>query len=223
MVDQERNRTNGPESDLATHTEIPEVRAIVSLDTEAGWNKLRTALGQSRGAAAIAVHPFDADISGSTYSSRHDYGSYVNTLSTTVRRYRDLGLPLILFEEEGALAELPNTLDRMGVSNGEVFLITTGHDSPVPTKNPMSTLIRQFTDVGLQRASVVGSYLDKYDRTAYPNIYKADPYPEAPVIFQKYSMLGCVGILITELLTANIKATPGSATFSRIFPRRPTT
>lgn len=197
---------------------------LVALQSELGVEKFSAAVSSSGGAAAIIVHPFFPEVSGELLyepSRGAAYDKYVTTLRSSVERYQQRAIPIVLFagvtgKGTGAQVEdLDRTVERLGLTTGEVFIVATHEDAPDPILGDLSELADQLASAGLTRATVNGSYLVK---VPHPEGYLGKP--GISTIAQKYQLEGCAGITAEDLLTAGIDARPGGATFSSSFLER---
>lgn len=183
---------------------------IIPLLSPEGDTKIRQALAGSGGNAAIIVHPFFHE---QIDDSNQNYSRYTKRLPTLISKYKKLNLPLVLLEEAEEMTDLQPSLKRMGVTDGELFTIPTKPGTPEPTEKKLSEIASSLKKKGLERATVVGSYL----WLGNPNerLWGFSPSPEMPIFAQNYNLDGCVGYALGKLLTAGIKATPGIATYPK--------
>jgi hypothetical protein len=175
--------------------------------------KFKLALSQSDGKAAVIVHPFFLEndryagmsVGRKGSENDEDYIQYQDRLRSTVTRYRDLELPILLFEANRSIATIPSTVDRMGIKGSDIFVVPTDNLDPEPIDTDFPHLAKQLRTIGLERATVVGSYL-WLNKNPFPS---KDEHPLA----QKFILGGCVGRTIDELSAEGIKATPGLPTY----------
>lgn len=186
------------------------------MDDDTARPKLRSALEQSGGVAAVIVHPFFAD--AYEESKQDQYPAYITQLQSAIQRYRNLGLPLILFETDEAMLSISTSLQRMGIEDGTVFVVRTEPDAPIPTQGNFESFIQELSDLGLQKATVVGSYLRSQSRQG--EVIPSD----RPRVVQQRDLRECVGFLVQAFngviyrnIPSPIWTIPGAA----VFPRRP--
>ena len=198
MVELARPRPNEKEARASVVALMEKDEGLVPEAKE----KLRAALDQSGGKAGIIVHPFYLETDryapvGLDPDNRH-YDQYKDRLKNNVARYRDLGLPLILFEKEEAHVGIPLELERLGIADGEIFVVDTFPEGASPANwMSLNTLGGELLSVGLNRASVIGSYL----------VSESSSDVRDPFLF------GCVGSIIEQFRDKGLNATRGFATY----------
>jgi hypothetical protein len=191
--------------------------SIIPLQTSEGKDAIKAALDKSNGAAAIIVHPFFHESSNASstddfFAIDTDYANYTQRLKESVKKYKNLNLPLILFESETEMPNVESTLDRIGVRDGDVFVVPTGAATPEPTTQKLDNLSAQLKQNGLKRATVVGSYFWLGD---IDSMTRFSPTTDMPFVVQNHALNGCVGYALEKLLEAEITATPGYAAYPR--------
>ena len=199
-----------PES--RTQREAAEAKSspeVVLLLAKKGQRKLKKDLVDSGGSAAIIVHPFCPDRYGFNHitQQKDSYTRYKQQLREVVQRYQAMSLPLILFEEDNV--NVGSVLDNMGI-HGRVFLVPTLEQTPNPTTGSLNDLAGRLHEIGLQRATVSGSYLWQNRPSHLPYNFRIQ---EKPRFAQNNQLQGCVGHTLGTLLDAGIKATPGFAAY----------
>lgn len=182
--------------------------SLVLLTSQEGQEKFKSALGRSDGSATIVVHPFFPEEGIGIDDS---YPAYLENLTTAVNDARDSGSPIVFFERETHVSAMPEELNRLGVNDGEVFVIPTGDGTPEPTTTNLTELTHKLTEAGLQSTTVLGSYLWLDN----PNYRKTEfqPTDEMPDYAHTNALHGCVGYTLEKFLEAGVLATPGNAVF----------
>ncbi len=201
---------DGVDPSCAKETSSPV--SILDITTMKGKEKFKEAIDSSRGTAAVIVHPFWHDKSNyyEPKEEQNRYRKYKRRLKTSIGEYKKIDLPLILFEEAYRISNWQSILNRMGVQEGNIFVLPTWAGSPAPADEKHDCIYQQLKANGLRRVTVGGSYLRLYDPNRFP-WQKAREW--GPPIAKNYDLGGCVGTVITNFLDERIIATPAFATY----------
>jgi hypothetical protein len=214
------------DKELRRSSEAPQPReestaTRIELTSLEGQEKIRAALERSRGSALAVIHPFPETGNELTDPAKVEYDWYVRGLRSEVQRKISNDVPVILFEWQYGMTDVQKELARLGISDGEVFIVPTVRDStPEPATGTLREVAHQLKTNGLEEITVAGSYLWLKDRT--PLSSDISSTVGLPTIAQKYDIEGCVGYTMQRFLEAGITTNPGS-TFSgqsRTVPQR---
>lgn len=168
---------------------------ITPLNYHSGQRQLKKSLLESNGAAVIIMHPFfpENDDPKDTDEERFKYGNYTKRLARTAQICVNSGIPLIFFENRNQVAQLSDTLSRMSVQKGHVYVVPTFNGDPKPLHTGIDKFSRELRKMGLQKTVVLGSYLEIKD----------------------LELNGCVGYAKEVLAKVGIDARLGVATYPR--------
>lgn len=208
-----------PESFSSEPREIPKnVEKIILPD---GISSLASDLESSNGASSVVVHPFFFEKDGGLYKFANEetlkfYHRYLVNLNKSVTKYRENGIPTILFETAENMNEIDQILSRLNINDGKIYLVSTLEESPdLDSENfNLEDLSKLLKENGLNRAVVSGSYFSYFyysDRFPKPDFKGNEPIGLA----DKYALKGCVGRVVNDFLSEGIVATTAFATYSR--------
>jgi hypothetical protein len=194
---------------------------IVTLNNQAGYDRLQRSLLESQGKAMVVVHPFfpegkyDLDF---TESAREGYEKYKNQLRQTVQDRLQRGMTLIVFEGLEEIDALPAALSKMGVENGPVYIVPTSNDDESPVHADINQLSQDLKELGLEKAVVLGSYLwvERSPAEGSPNLSeRLANSVRVPNMIKRFKLEGCVGYIAKALLKAGIYPVISAATYPR--------
>jgi hypothetical protein len=194
--------------------EAPQGVVIESLETSGNNPSLKDNLIRSNGSALIVVHPYfhDATAYAPGYPEKDlkIYEEYKERLKVSVSRYKELGLPTILLEEFYRIDSVGQSLQRMGIEDGTVYLVPTDVSSSNPLRTSLENFVDELKESGLKKAVVLGSYM--WFRDYRLSIFDIET---APRIASKHQLDGCAGHTVATLLEAGVRGITGMATYPR--------
>lgn len=207
-------------------SQSPEVRnngiEIIDISNIFGQGRLRNALIVSSGNAAVIVHPFfvEARMQGKYINAERKamHDRYLKRLTHSVGNYAGLGLPLIVFEEVRRMQSFEQTLSKMRLESGQVYVVPTCMAEPTPENESLEEFSKKLNGLGLQKAVVAGAYLWLDDSTLEESSFVQDlgaKIENVPTLLKKYRLSGCVGDVLNSFSRNDIYAVPAAASYPR--------
>lgn len=192
---------------------------IMPLNNHFGQRQLRKSLLESQGIALVVVHPFFPEGDSGLDSSgimRLDYARYTEELKGTVRACVKRGIPLVVFETKNKIKSLPDTLLRMGVESGRVYIVPTSNGGPGPIHAGIDDFSRALKDLGMGRAVILGSYFlvkEPYSEGSRHLQEMGVDSKKLQKVVKNFGIDGCVGDLVRVFLKAGILPVIGAAAY----------
>lgn len=187
------------------------------LNTPQGELALSNHLAITGGRAFALVHPSHVDLrlhsffdNGKTEEQYWEktgespdvYSRYQGELLQEVERAKQDHLPILFFQAQSFLSEMPELLKKLGLQNQNVFVIPTEQQDPKPVDGSLRTLSKKLLALGLHDLTVAGTYLYRYQKSSFWIPGKT---------FIDYE--GCVGVLMKRLNKKGINTHLGMATY----------
>ena len=184
-------------------TELQPIEGVVHLMTTNGVStegimQLGERLRGSDGKALVVVHPYFQD-GNVSIRTQDQYDQYIQNLTNEVKNSQEQGIPLVLFECAYNNDELPQILNRIGVTDQETYLVPTEGTDPSPENGvPLVDLASLLHASGLQEATVIGTLF-----------WEEDLGEEDRGELDRFR--GCAGKTIERLSDAGVQAKAGEA------------